>query len=59
MAKEEKPVGKPYDQVYLERDKPADDSTRLRRRLAAFIDSCPRGLRENAAFEVNLEVLCL
>jgi hypothetical protein len=52
----EKPVGKPYNIVFIERGTPTDDSERLRRRFAAFINACRHDLRAQVAFAMNSEL---
>jgi hypothetical protein len=42
---EEKPVGKPYSQVYIERGVPVDDSARFRNRLRSHLTHLPDGYR--------------
>jgi hypothetical protein len=48
-AMSDKPVGKPYSQIYVQRGKPVEDSPRFRSRLRAYLDELPAGTLDDIA----------
>ena len=49
----DKPVGKPYSEVYLERGAAVEDSARFRNRLRAHLADLPDGWRQEVAKTVG------